>query len=238
MTLIKRSLFAAALLAAVSASAQSADDILQKHEKAIGGASAWDAIKTVKMVGAMSMQGMEIPVTQTMVLGKAMRTDITVMGMTGFTIVTNNQGWMYMPFQGSAGIDTMKPEMVQAAQRQLDLKSNQYLDYKTSGIKAEYVGKDTVNTTPCYKVKFTDKDGNESTSSFDINTYYLLRTESRLKAEGDEMDVAVLYDKYQKTDEGVVMPMTINAQGAEITFKTIEVNKPVDEKVFIPAIGK
>lgn len=228
----------AGVLAAVSARAQNADDILQKHEKAIGGAESWNKIKTIKMIGAMSMQGMDVNMTQTMVPGKAVRTDINVMGMSGFTIVTPTQGWMYMPFQGQSKVDTMKPEMVQAAQRQLDIKANQMLDYKTSGTKAEYVGKDTLNGVPCYKVKFTDKDHNEYTSYFDVNTYYLLRTENKMKSDEGEMEVAVSYDKYKKMDEGVVMPMSVTAQGAEIVFKTIELNKPVDDKVFLPVIEK
>ena len=238
MNIIKLSVLAGLLLTTLHGNAQSADEILQKHEKAMGGAENWDKIKTIKMIGSMSMQGMDLDLTQTMIPGKEMRTDISVMGMTGFTIVTTSQGWMYMPFQGQTKIDTMKPEMVQAAQRQLDIKSNQFLDYKTNGTKAEYVGTDTVNASTCYKIKFTDKDGNESTSFFDKNTYYLLRTENKLRSEGEEMEVAVLYDKYKKMDEGVVMPMSVTAQGAEITFKSIELNKPIDEKVFIPTIDK
>lgn len=186
----------------------------------------------------MSMQGMDLNLTQTVILGKAMRTDISVMGMSGFTIVTPTQGWMYMPFQGQAKVDTMKPEMVQAAQSQLDIKANQMLDYKTNGMKAEYAGKDTTNGMQCYKITFTGKDGNQSTSYFDVNTYYLLRTENKLKSEGEEMEVSVAYDKYKKMDEGVVMPMSVTAQGAEIVFKTIELNKPIDEKVFVPTIEK
>lgn len=238
MKIIKLSIVVSVLFAAISASAQNADEILQKHEKAIGGTENWDKIKTVKMTGSMSMQGMDLGLTQTMILGKAMRTDITVMGITGFTIVTTTQGWMYMPFQGQTKVDTMKPEMVMAAQKQLDIKSNQLLDYKTNGTRAEYVGTDTVNGNTCFKIKFTDKEGNESTSYFDKNTYYLVRTENKLKSDSEEMEVAVLYDKYKKMDEGVVMPMSVTAQGAEITFTSIELNKPVDEKVFIPTIDK
>jgi len=226
------------LFAAFSVTAQNADEILTQHEKAIGGTDNWDKIKTVKMVGSMSIQGMSIDLTETMVLGKAMRTDMSVMGMTGFTIVTTTQGWMYMPFQGASKIDTMTPKMVQDAQRQLDMKSTQLLDYKKNGTRAEYVGMDSVNASTCYKIKFTDKDGNESTSFFDKSTYYLLRTEGKVKAAGEEMEVAVLYDNYKKMDEGVVMPMSVTAQGAEITFKSVELNKPIDDKVFVPAIDK
>ena len=144
-----------------------------------------------------------------------------------------------MPFgQASAKVDTMKPEMVQMYQKQLDVKGNQRMDYKANGGKAEYVGVDTLNNVPCYKVKFTDKDGVESMSYFDKTTYYLLRNETKLKVDDQEQELATSFANYQKMPEGIVMPMSVTAQGAEITFKTIEVNKPVDEKLFVPTIDK
>jgi hypothetical protein len=132
----------------------------------------------------------------------------------------------------------MKPEMVKSQQKQMDIKSHQMLDYKSDGTKAAYAGRDTINSAPCYKIKFTDKDGNESTSFFDCATYYLVRTETKVKQNDEEMEVAVIYDKYKKFDEGVVMPMSVNAQGGEITFKSIELNKPIDESIFVPAMEK
>jgi hypothetical protein len=226
------------LVAGTAAKAQNADEIMEKHAKAIGGVENWNKIKTLKMVGSMSIQGMDISMTQTTEIGKASRTDISAMGMNGFTIITNKTGWMYMPMQGGTKIDTMKPDMVRAGQRQLDVKGNQMLDYKTAGNKIEYIGKDTVNNAPCYKIKVTDKDGNESTSFFDVATYYLVRTESKMKQDDQEMEIAVAYSDYKKLEDGIVMPMSMTAQGAEIVFKSIEINKPVGKDVFMPKISK
>jgi hypothetical protein len=229
----------AGMLAGFSAlRAQTADDIMDKHQKAIGSADTWNNIKTVKMDGSMNIQGMDINITQTMAMGKGMRMDISAMGMNGYTIVTKTQGWVYMPFQGMTKIDTMKPDMVKAYQPQLELKGTELLRYKENGTKAEYIGKDTLSNVLCYKVKFTDKDGNESTSFFDASTYYLLRTESIIKQDGQEQEVVIGYNNYKKMDEGIVMPMTVLANGNEINFKTIELNKPVDDNIFIPGDSK
>ena len=75
-------------------------------------------------------------------------------------------------------------------------------------------------------------------SYFDKTTYYLLRNETKLKVDDQEQELATSFANYQKMPEGIVMPMSVTAQGAEITFKTIEVNKPVDEKLFVPTIDK
>ena len=156
--------------------------------------------------------------------------------MNGFQIVTPSAGYMYMPFGGAAKVDTLKPEMTKTMQKQFDIKSHQLLDYKARGTKAELAGNDTVNNAPCYKVKLTDKDGNESTTFFDIASYYILRTEMKVKSDDGEQEVAVLYSNYKKTPEGIVLPMSMTAQGGEIIYKSIEINKPVDEKIFIPAM--
>jgi outer membrane lipoprotein-sorting protein len=236
MKIIKLSMLAAVLLTtgAISVKAQTADEIMDKHAAAIGGVDNWNKIKTVKMVGSMSQQGMEISMTQTIDLAKGARLDISVMGMTGYQIVTNTGGWAYMPFAGSTKIDTLSPEVVKATQNQFDLKGHQMLDYKTKGTKIELAGKDTINNVLCYKMKCTEKDGKESTAYFDATTYYLLRTERMEKMQDQEQEVAIVYNNYQKLPEGVVMPMSVNIAGGEITYKTVELNKPVDASTFVP----
>ena len=237
MRIIKLSMLAALLLTTgtISVKAQTADEIMDKHAAAIGGVDNWNKIKTVKMVGSMSQQGMEISLTQTIDIAKGARMDISVMGMTGYQIVTNTGGWAYMPFSGSTKIDTLSPEAVKASQDQFDFKGHQMLDYKAKGTKVELAGKDTINNVLCYKLKCTGKDGKESTSYFDANTYYLLRTERTEKIQDQEQEISVVYNNYQKLPEGVVMPMSMNVAGGELTFKSIEINKPIDASTFVPA---
>lgn len=220
----------------VAVKAQTVDEIMSKHEKAIGNAAAWNKIKTVKMDGTMSMQGMDIALSQTIVLGKAMRMDISAMGQSFYQIVTQTDGWMFMP--GMAKPEPLKAEMLKSSQALLDLKGREMLNYKTNGMKLEFMGKDTLNKVACLKVKCIDKGGNESVSYFDAATYYLLRTESKIKAEEQEQEVTVGYGNYKKMDEGVVMPMTVSANGGEINFKTIELNKTIDESIFKPSEPK
>ncbi|MFI5196956.1 MAG: hypothetical protein ACHQD8_07680 [Chitinophagales bacterium] len=236
MRIIKLSMLAAIMLTTgiTAVKAQTADEIMEKHINAVGGLDNWNKIKTVKMTGSMSQQGMEISMTQTIDMAKGARLDISVMGMNGYQIVTNTEGWAYMPFMGSTKIDTMKPEMVKGMQKQFDIKGHQLVDYKSNGTKTELAGKDSVNNTLCYKIKCTDKEGNESMCFFDAGSYYLLRTEMKVKANDQEQEVAIVYNNYQKLPEGVVMPMSLTAQGGEITYKTIELNKPVDESIFKP----
>ena len=56
-----------------------------------------------------------------------------------------------------------------------------------------------------------------------------------MKMQGEEQEMATDFSNFKKQDIGVVVPMTMTTQmGGDINFKTIEINKPVDEKVFTP----
>ena len=234
MRTIKLSMLLAAMLTVGfnTVKAQTADEIMEKHAKATGGPEAWNKVKTMKISGNLSLQGMEIPMTTVMVMGTALRADYTYMGMSGFQIVTKNGGWSLQP--GQTKLDTLKGQMLTMVQKQIDMKDRQMFDYKSDGSKISLEGKDSVNDVPCYKIKIIDKEGNESLSYFDINTYYLLRTESKIKIEDQEQEIAVTYKDYKKLPEGIVMAMSVNNGMYEQIFKTVDINQPVDDKIFIP----
>ena len=216
--------------------AQTADEIIQKHIDAIGGSDNWNKITSMKRVGSMSMQGVDIGFTQTVVNNKGERMDISAMGQNGYVIITQTEGWMFMPFQpGMDKVTPMPAEQVKAAQSQINVKAGLLVD-KSEVAKAEYVGKDTVNNIGCLKVKITDKDGNEQTAFFDAATYYLVHSERKMKVQDEEQEVAINFSNFQKQPEGVVIPMTVTApmgQG-DITFKSVEINKSVDDNTFKP----
>ena len=130
MKALKLSILAAMMLAAgaQTVKAQTADEIIQKHIDAIGGTKNWEKIKSMKMIGSMSVQGMEISMNQTIVNDKGMRMDINAMGMSNFVIVTPKGGWAYMPVQGMTKIDTLPAEQLKMYGNKLNVKSGQLID--------------------------------------------------------------------------------------------------------------
>lgn len=218
---------------ALTSFAQTADQIIQKHIEAIGGTKNWDKIKTVKLVGAMSAQGMEIPVTQTIVNDKATRTDITAMGQTGYIIMTPTKGWQFMPFTGQTAPQEIPADQLKTNKSQLNYKNMQMVD-KSLISKATLEGNDTINSVNCFKLKVTNKEGNEITCYFDAATYYLVRQETKVKVQDDEQEVGISYSNFKKQPEGIVIPMTMGTPQGDITFKSVEFNKPVDDKIFKP----
>lgn len=226
---------AVAIATSVSAVAQTADEVVQKHIAAIGGADAWRKVNTLKMTGTMNMQGMELPMTVITEHNKGMRQEFSAMGMENYQIVTPTGGWSYIPAMGQNKPEAMTEEQVKASADELDIR-NDLVDYAKKGYTVELKGKETVNEVECYKLVLKKKSG-EETYLIDPKTNYVVKTISTVSMDGKEEEVPTTYSNYQKTDAGIVVPMSIESAMGPIIFTSVEVNKPVDPKIFEPSNG-
>lgn len=224
-------LFIIAIIAGISVSAQTADDVIQKHVAAIGGADNWKKINTVRITGTVTAQGMEIPVIITIIQNKGFRVEYTVNGMTGYTVITDKAGWSFNPFTGQTKPEVMPDETVKQAQNGLDI-TGPLIDYAAKGIKVAYLGKDDVEGTDCHKLKVTFPNGKEETIYIDASNYYHIRTVEKMKANDKEIEQTSNFGNFEKLPEGIIYPMSIDNGGGPVAVKTVEINKPVDEKLF------
>ena len=211
---------------------QTADDIIQKHIAAIGGAENWKKINSIKRNCIRNSRGVEIPVTITILQGKGYRNESTMNGMTSYTILTDKEGWSYNP-RGTQKADVIPNDAVMKAQDRLDIQGP-LIDYKAKGNKIVNLGIDDVEGTECYKLKVTLPSGKEETIFIDASNYYLVRTVEKTKVNGKEQVQTITYGDYEKLPEGIIYPMSVDG-GGPMNIKSIEINKPVDEKIFKPA---
>ena len=235
MNLIKTSGIAIVVtLVSVFTFAQTAEEIVAKHVEAIGGTAAWKKINSIYYEGKLTVQGAEINVTMTSLNGKGVRQNLTVMGMTGYQIITPAAGWNFMPFQGQTTPEAMTADELKASSDDLDVQGK-LVDFKSKGHTVEYLGKDDVEGTECFKLKITSKAGNVETVFIDPKTYYVVRTIQKRVANGQESDVPTDLSNYKKLPEGIVVPFSITLPFGELVISKAEVNKPVDESLFKPA---
>ena len=123
MKLIRTSAIAiVAMLVSVFTFAQTAEEIVTKHIEAVGGAAAWKKVNSIYYEGKMTVQGAEINVTITALNGKGSRQNISVMGMTGYQIVTPTAGWNFMPFQGQTTAEPMTADQLKESADDLDVQ--------------------------------------------------------------------------------------------------------------------
>jgi hypothetical protein len=219
------------LASAFTVKAQTADEVIAKHIDAIGGAENWKKVNSMKMEGVLQVQGAEVNVVVTVLHGKGMRQDISVMGMTGYEIVTPTEGWDFMPFQGQTEPEAKTAEELAEAQDNLDAQG-ELIDYAAKGHKVELIGKEDVEGTVCFKLKVTKKGGSISTLFFDPKTYYIVQSKSTQKANGQEMEVVTSFSNYEKLPEGIVVAKSLTLPFGEMNMSKITVNGPVEESFF------
>jgi outer membrane lipoprotein-sorting protein len=227
---------AAGLFFTASATAQSADEIVKNHINAIGGADNWKKVNSMVMEASVSAGGADVPVTISRVHNKAMKQEFTVMNMTGYTIITNDAGWNFNPFQGQTKPEPMTADDLKVGQDGLDLQG-ELLDYAAKGHKIELLGKEDVDGTECYKLKLTRKSGRESTYYIDPKTWYCIRESSKVTVNGQEVAQTVNMSNFTKLPEGIVMPLTMEngMAPAPITISKVSVNPTIADTVFKPA---
>ncbi len=215
----------------VAAFAQNLDEIVKKHIEAIGGKENWAKVKSMKTTGSMKAQGAEIQLTMTQVDKTASRQDIALMGMNGYSILTKTEGWSFMPFQGQTKPEPLTADDVAMGQEELDLMP-EFLTYKEQGKKLEYIGKDDVDGTECFKLKMTSKDKKETTFYIDPSNYYIIKETNKLTVNGKEIENSSTMSNYKKQDCGIVYPFNIGGGWGELEVSALEVNPKIDEAIF------
>lgn len=214
-----------------SAISQKQDEIISKHIEAIGGKENWNKVKSMRSEATMKANGAEIKMTFLQVDKKAMRQNISVMGMEGYSIITEKEGWSFMPFQGQTKPEPMTADDVKNSQDNLYLQ-DEFITYKELGKKLEFIGKDDMDGTECFKFKMTDKNAQETTYYLDASSYLTIKQTTKFKSDGKEMEGSTMYSNYKKLPEGVVYPMTVGGGWGDTEFTKIEINPVIDEKEF------
>jgi hypothetical protein len=223
----------AAMTLTVSAFAQTADEVIDKHYEAIGGKDNWRKVSSMKMEATVSTQGMDIPITIYQVHNKAMKQEINVMNMMGYVIMTTEGGWNFLPFMGQTAPEPMTADDLEVGKESLDIQG-ELLDYKAKGHSVELLGKEDVDGTECYKLKLTRKSGRGITFLIDTKTNYVVRTIIKVKANGQEVDQTQNFSNYQKQAFGVVLPLSLenSALPAPLVVGKVEVNPTIASSVF------
>jgi len=228
-----KTLFAIALSFFISTQAfsQSLDEIVSKHVEAIGGKDNWSKIKTIKMEGLMKAQGMEIQISSLQIDRVAMRQNISLMGMTGYSIITKTEGWNFMPFQGQTKPEPITADDIKNAQEQLEIQ-DPFITYIELGKKIEYLGTADVDGAECHKIKMVNKNEQETTYFIDPDNYYTIKQINKIKANGQEMENITTFGNFKKLDEGIVFPMSVSMSFGGMEIEKIVINSEIADSEF------
>ncbi|MEP6950137.1 MAG: energy transducer TonB [Ginsengibacter sp.] len=223
-------LFVVFVLTIIFVNAQSADEIINQYVQASGGKEKLNAIKSIYLEGGMGNGVNYRSITITKVQGKLSRIDLGKDAL-GFTIITPNKGWIRRK-----GMDIKTQEIpkdqLKTMQNQLDIVGPLF-NYAAKGYHAAFKGKEVSNGKEADKILLTDAAGNTTNFYIDSQTHLVTQINRMIETDGDTVEIVTIFSDYKEVN-GVMFPQKIESTVGDFSFDKIEVNQPVDERLYKP----
>jgi hypothetical protein len=233
----------AALFAiAFSLQAQTADEIIAKYIKTIGGADKIKAVNTLRRTGKfIGGGGFEAVVVQENKRPNMVREEFQLMGMTAINAYDGKSGWKISPFGGKKDPEPLGEEDLKSILEDADF-DGPIIDYKAKGNSVEYVGMDPVEGTDALKLKVTFANGTIWHYYMDTDYYVPIKIDIKRFVRGAEREYELTFGDYKEVN-GLYFPFfqETNVKGSQdkskVSYDTIEANVPLDDSRFVqPAV--
>ncbi|MEP6730814.1 MAG: hypothetical protein ABJE10_09255 [bacterium] len=224
------------VLLAMPLSAQTADDVIAKYIKTVGGMDKIDAAKTIRRTGKfVGGGGFEAIVVQENKRPNLVREEFLMQGMTAINAYDGKTGWKIDPFAGKKDPESLSEEEMHGILLDADF-DEPLINYKQKGNKIELVGMDQVEGTDVYKLKVTLPNGDVRYYYMDADSYVPIRMEEKRLIRGSEQEFETTLGDYKEVN-GWFMPFSIESgrkgqDKSTVTFEKIEANVNLDDRRF------
>ncbi|HWE46034.1 MAG TPA: hypothetical protein VG407_08390 [Caulobacteraceae bacterium] len=245
---MRKNLLAGAVLAAGLAVANvafaqapmTADQLIAKHVAARGGLDKLRAIKSLHFEGDMLVDfgggNVKLVIDEQIARGGKMRQNATIQGLTIVQAYDGSQGWQIQPFQGRKDAEVLSPDDSRDLAEQADIDTA-LVDYAAKGSHVEYLGTEDMDGTAAYKLRLTEKTGDQITYFIDTDSLMTIREQTKRTLHGHENVGITDLGDYEQVD-GVYFPFQIESfapgstQKTTITFNKAEANASADDALF------
>jgi hypothetical protein len=234
----------ALVLLALPLSAQTADEIVSKYVKAIGGMDKINAMKTLQRSGKFTGGGgFEARLSQENKRPNMVREDFFIQGMDGVNAYDGKTGWKIEPWQGKKDPEPLGEDELKDIIADADF-DGPLVDYAAKGNKVEYAGMEPVEGTDAYKLKVTMANGEVRYYFMDTDYYVPIKVETKRVIRGAEREFETSLGDYKEVN-GVYFPWSLESgpkgspQKGKVTFDKIVANSDVpDARFAMPTPGE
>ena|SRR5437764_2642038 len=229
---------------AAAASAQTADEVVEKHLAALGGREALGKLTSRKSTGKITVANEAGTIPGSVeIYAKApnktrvnIKLDLSAMGAGDMTIdqrFDGTAGYMLNSMQGDSEITGNQLE---------NMRNNVFpsplLNYKEAGTKIELLPKEKVGDKEALVLLITPKAGSAVRMFFDPDTSLILRTIAKINSPqmGGDIEQTIDLSDYRPVDNVKVAFHVVNTnpmQSLSISFDKIEQNVPIDDAMFV-----
>lgn len=228
---------AAPLLLAAHAHAQTADEIVAKFIKTVGGMERIQAVKSLRRTGRFNGGGgFEAGLVEENKRPNFVRQEFNIQGMTGVTAYDGREGWKIEPWGGKKDVEPLGEEEMKGIVEDSDFDSP-LVNYKDKGVKVEYVGTDEVEGTDAYKLKVTLASGDVRFYYMDTDYFVPIKIDTKRMVRGAEREYETILGDYKEV-AGWYLPFSVesgvkgNPNRSKITYDKIEANVSLDDQRF------
>ena len=228
------------LLLAITARAQTADEIIGKYIKAVGGLDKIRAVTTLVRTGKLSGGGgFEATIRQESKRPHKDREEFSLQGMTAITAYNGKDGWKIQPFSGKKDPEALGEDEIRGMQD--DDFEGHLIDYKEKGYKVRYLGMEPAEGSDAYKLEVKLPNGDTFIYFMDTDYYVPIKISGKIIIRGAEQEFEMFFGDYKEVN-GWYLPFSVEngAKGsqerAKTTYEKIEANVPLpDERFEMPA---
>lgn len=229
---------AAVSLSVLSLDAQTADEIISKYIKTIGGMDKIQAITTLRRTGKyIGGGGFEAPTLEENKRPNMVRQEFTSQGLTGTTAYDGKTGWKIQPWGGKKDAEPLSEEQMKGIIDDADF-DGPLVNYKDKGNKIEYVGMEDIEGTDSYKLKMTMANGDIRYYYMDADYYVPIKIDIKRMIRGAEQEFQVYLGDYKEVG-GWYLPFSVengvrgNAERSKVSYEKIEANVPLNDARFV-----
>jgi hypothetical protein len=236
---MRRVLLMLAVLAfiAVPASAQTAEEIVAKYIKTVGGPEKIQGVQTLRRSGKFTGGGgFEASILEENKRANMVRQEFSLQGLTAINAYDGKTGWKIEPWQGKKDPESLGEEEMKQILEDSDF-DGPLVNYQQKGNKLEFVGMEPVEGTDAFKLKLTLANGDVRYYYMDTDYYVPIKIDTKRMVRGAEREYETSLSDYKEVD-GWYLPHSIevNAKGSanrqKVTYDKIEANVPIDDSRF------
>lgn len=224
----------------ITATSQTADDIVAKYITFTGGVQKWKTITSIVSSGMYNYGGISFPFKAYSKAPDLYEYTVTANGKSFMQGYNGKIGWRIDGFKDETKKTILNGKDALAIANESDVAlESPFINYKQKGHAIVLEGKDTVDNKPCFKIKLTRKGGDTETYFFDSNNFALLKKRAVSKnTEIDNSMLDIFYSDYQQS-EGINTPhkITYTSNGQDIliiTVDNVKLNEPISDVIFQP----
>jgi len=230
---------------ALPASAQTAEEIVAKYLKTVGGADKIQAVKTLRRTGKyIGGGGFEATILEENKRANMVRQEFSLQGLTGINAYDGKTGWKIEPWQGKKDPEPLGEEEMKQILEDSDF-DGPLVNYQQKGNKLEFVGMEPVEGTDAFKLKLTLANGDVRFYYMDTDYYVPIKIDTKRIIRGAEREYETSLGDYKEV-AGWYLPhsVEVNVKGnpnrQKVTYEKIEANVPLDDGRFHipPAVVK